>query len=57
MKTEDNYSQTLALSAISSSLSAANHKHFPSTSGSILKLYFELASRRRSRFLTIVAAV
>jgi len=42
---------------ISSSLNAAIQRHLLTTLGSGLKLYLELASRRRKRLLTIVAAV
>jgi hypothetical protein len=42
---------------ISSSLKAVIHKHLLIMLGSGVKLYFELASRRRKRLLTMVAAV
>lgn len=42
---------------MSSSLSAASQRHLLRIWGSTLKVYLELASRRRRRFLTMVAAV
>jgi hypothetical protein len=48
----------LRLSAVSSSsLRAAIQRHLLIMLGSVLKRYFELASRRRRRLLTIMAAV
>jgi hypothetical protein len=49
------HSQRRLCLAISSSDSAANQRHLLTMCGSTLKAYLELASRRRSRFLTIVA--
>lgn len=42
---------------ISSSLSAASHKHLLIIFGSALNVYFELASKSRRRLFTIMAAV
>jgi aryl-alcohol dehydrogenase-like predicted oxidoreductase len=52
-----NHSHWRLRRVMSSSLRAASQRHLLSMCGSTLKLYLELASSSRSRFLTMVAAV